>query len=95
LDHPAVIIDDDGFEAFEDDREAYRRAKNGAIISDEGEHEEHIVDWSRDLKVTSIELSDAIGSCDRAAVLAIPGAAETVEVMRRLCDEIGGQLTQR
>jgi len=88
------IIDDDGVEAFEAEAEAYRCAKDGVIIANEdfGEHDEHVVDWSRDLRSASIELSDAIGSCDRAAVLAIPGAAETVAAMRDMLAKIEERL---
>lgn len=35
-----------------------------------------VVDWKRDLARAAMELSDTSLSCERAAVLAIPGAAE-------------------
>ena len=48
--------------------------------------------WKRDLALAAIELSDTTLSCERAAVLSIPGAAETIASMRRLHDEIDARL---
>lgn len=70
----------------DDSDEPYRVAGDGAVIIDN--ESAMTVDWRRDLAFAAIELSDTILSCERAAVLAIPGAAETIESMRRLCDEI-------
>lgn len=76
----------------DDSDEPYRVAGDGAVIieTDSGIR----VDWKRDLARAAIELSDTSLSCERAAVLAIPGAAETVVAMRRLCDEIDSRLKE-
>lgn len=70
----------------DDSDEPYRVAGDGAVIIDNDSA--MTVDWRRDLAFAAMELSDTILSCERAAVLAIPGAAETIASMRRLCDEI-------
>ena len=75
----------------DDSDEPYRIARDGAVIIDDGERVR--VDWKRDLATAAIELSDTSLSCERAAILAIPGAAETIEAMRRLCDEINARLS--
>jgi hypothetical protein len=74
----------------EDSDEPYRVAGDGAVIIDKDSA--ITVDWKRDLALAAMELSDTTLSCERAAVLAIPGAAETVASMRRLCDEIDARL---
>lgn len=70
--------------------EPYRVAGDGAVIIDTSSGV--MVNWKRDLARAAIELSDTSLSCERAAVLAIPGAAETVAAMRRLQDEIDARL---
>jgi hypothetical protein len=70
--------------------EPYRVARDGAVIIDTSSGV--MVDWKRDLARAAMELSDTSLSCERAAVLAIPGAAETVAAMRRLYDEIDARL---
>ena len=74
----------------DDSDEPYRVAGDGAVIIDQ--ESVMTVDWQRDLAFAAMELSDTILSCERAAVLAIPGATETVASMRRLCDEIDARL---
>lgn len=74
----------------DDSDEPYRVAPNGAVIVDKESAMK--VDWKRDLTLAALELSDTTLSCERAAVLAIPGAAETIASMRRLCDEIDARL---
>jgi hypothetical protein len=74
----------------DDSDEPYRVAGDGAVIIDQ--ESAMTVDWQRDLAFAAMELSDTILSCERAAVLAIPGATETVASMRRLCDEIDARL---
>lgn len=74
----------------EDSDEPYRVAGDGAVIIDKDSA--ITVDWKRDLALAAMELGDTTLSCERAAVLAIPGAAETVASMRRLCDEIDARL---
>jgi hypothetical protein len=74
----------------DDSDEPYRVAGDGAVIIDQ--ESVMTVDWQRDLAFAAMELSDKIVSCERAAVLAIPGATETVASMRRLCDEIDARL---
>jgi hypothetical protein len=74
----------------DDSDEPYRVAGDGAVILDTDSG--ITVDWKRDLAWAAIELSDASLSCERAAVLAIPGAAETAAAMRRLYDEIDARL---
>jgi hypothetical protein len=70
--------------------EPYRVAGDGAVIIDTSSGV--MVNWKRDLARAAMELSDTSLSCERAAVLAIPGAAETVAAMRRLYDEIDARL---
>lgn len=74
----------------DDSDEPYRVAVDGAVIIDKDSA--MTVDWRRDLAFAAMELSDTILSCERAAVLAIQGAAETVASMRWLCDEIDARL---
>jgi hypothetical protein len=74
----------------DDSDEPYRVAGDGAVIIDQDSA--MTVDWQRDLVFAAMELSDTILSCERAAVLAIPGATETVARMRRLCDKIDARL---
>jgi hypothetical protein len=74
----------------DDSEEPYRVAGDGAVIIDTDSVT--TVDWKRDLARAAMELSDTSLSCERAAVLAIPGAAETVAAMRRLHDEINARL---
>lgn len=76
----------------DDSDEPYRVAGDGAVIIDKDSA--MTVNWKRDLALAAMELSDTTLSCERAAVLAIPGAAETVESMRRLSDEIDARLRQ-
>jgi hypothetical protein len=86
-----LIEGDEVVGRFPDDSdEPYRIARDGAVIIDDGESV--LVDWKRDLATAANELSDTSLSCERAAILAIPGAAEAVETMRRLCDEINARL---
>jgi hypothetical protein len=75
----------------DDSDEPYRIATDGAVIIDDGESV--LVDWKRDLATAAIELSDTSLSCERAAILAIPGTAETIEAMLRLCNEINASLS--
>lgn len=74
----------------DDSDEPYRVAGDGAVIIDKDSV--MTVNWQRDLAFAAMELSDTMISCERAAVLAIPGAAETVASMNRLCDEINARL---
>jgi hypothetical protein len=74
----------------DDSDEPYRVAEDGAVIIDT--ESGTTVNWKRDLARAAMELSDTSLSCERAAVLAIPGAAETVAAMRRLYDEIDARL---
>lgn len=76
---------------FPDDSvEPYRVAGDGAVIIDQDSAV--TVVWKRDLAFAATELSDTTLSCERAAVLAIPGAAETIAGMRRLYEEIDAWL---
>jgi hypothetical protein len=74
----------------DDSDEPYRVAGDGAVIIDKDSA--MTVNWRRDLALAAMELSDTTLSCERAAVLSIPGAAETVASMRRLWDEINARL---
>lgn len=73
-----------------DSDEPYRVAVDDAVIIDRDSA--MTVNWRRDLAFAAMELSDTTLSCERAAVLAIPGAAETVASMRRLWDEVNARL---
>jgi hypothetical protein len=86
-----LIEGDQIVDQFPDDSdEAYRVAGDGAVIIDKDSAT--TVNWQRDLAFAAMELGDTTISCERAAVLAIPGAAETVASMRRLYDEINARL---
>ena len=89
-----LLIEDGEVVGFPDDSdEPYRVAGDGAVIIETSSGV--VVDWKRDLARAAIELSDTSLSCERAAVLAIPGATETVAAMRRLYDEIDARLNGR
>jgi hypothetical protein len=86
-----VIEGDQVVGQFPDDSdEPYRVAGDGAVIIDQDSA--MTVDWRRDLAFAARELSDTTLSCERAAVLAIPGAAEAISRMRRLHDQIDARL---
>ena len=71
-----LIEDGEVVGRFPDDSdEPYRVAGDSAVIIETSSGV--VVDWKRGLARAAIELTDTSLSCERAAVLAIPGAAET------------------